>query len=228
MPGTFAQFEASGDILSVRLTADELGFTPERVWNPSPSRTHRTEPYPVPQALQIGIQGNQETGAKFSPPPFAVEVEGNGGARTLLCVAADAGWHRWNEVVFETQTDGVTCTIDLEGHTSPAEAAEHVRLMLLPAEAGESRHELLARGLRAGYPEAFRPVDSAPEWWAKPIYCGWGDQVSTSMWLEGPGPEARALAYCLQGLHERWLGRLDEAEAPVGSIIIASGTINGK
>ena len=43
------------------------------------------------------------------------------------------------------------------------------------------------------------------------------------MWLEGPGPEARALAYCLQGLHERWLRRLDDAEAPVGSIIIDAG-----
>ncbi len=219
-----AHFEARGDLLSLRLTADDLGFVPERVWNPSPSRAHRTEPYPVPQALRIGIQGNQETGAKFSPPPFAVEVEGDGdGARTLLSVAADAGWHRWNEVVFETQADEVVCSIDLEGHTSPAEAAEHVRLLVLPAEADESRHESLARGLRAGYPEAFRPADNAPEWWAKPIYCGWGEQVSTCMWLEGPGPEDRALAYCLQGLHQRSLRRLDEAEVPIGSIIIDAG-----
>ena len=56
-----------------------------------------------------------------------------------------------------------------------------------------------------------------------PIYCGWGDQVSTSMWLEGIGHEMRANAYCIQGLYERWIKRLEEAEVPFGTIIIDAG-----
>jgi len=217
------RFDTHGESLQLRLTSDKLGFSPELIWNPSPSTFHRTEPYPFPQTLRIGIQGNRETGAKFSPPPFAVEVESSD-ERSLLAVAADPGWHLWNEVVFDACQDGVSCTIDLEGHCSPADAAEHVRMLILHSATGESRHGLLARGLRCVYPTSSEDKDDGhPEWWSKPIYCGWGDQVSTSMWLEGPGPEPRALAYCLQGLYERWLRRLNEADVPIGSVIIDAG-----
>ena len=51
--------------------------------------------------------------------------------------------------------------------------------------------------------------------------------MSTSMWLEGPGPEPRALGYCLQGLYERWLRRLDEADVPIdGRIVEHDGAAN--
>jgi hypothetical protein len=43
------------------------------------------------------------------------------------------------------------------------------------------------------------------------------------MWLEGVGPEPRALAYCIQGLYERWIRRLEQADVPVGTVIIDAG-----
>lgn len=210
------------ECLVAKLSTADLGFTPCTVWNPSPSRDHRTEPYPLPQTLRAGIFGTRESGSKFSPPPFAVVLESAGGERLLVNVVADSGWHRWNWVDFVADSDCLKVVIDLEGQTSPKEASTHVRLELTPAQAGESRHALLARGLRSAYTLA-GPRDTGPDWWRRPIYCGWGDQVTTSMLLEGLGPEQRALAYCIQGLYERWIARLDEAGVPFGTTIIDHG-----
>jgi hypothetical protein len=43
------------------------------------------------------------------------------------------------------------------------------------------------------------------------------------MFLEGVGPEPRAVNYCTQGLYERWIRRLDEAGVPFGTILIDHG-----
>ena len=211
------------EALTLRLTRRDLGFAPERIWNPSPSMGHRTEPWPVPKNLAIGIRGNADTAAKFSPPPFAVGLAGEG-SQTLVQVAAEAGWHLWNEVVFEADASGLTVRVDLEGHSEPEQVAQHVRVVLVPGRKGEPFLELLARGLSRFYPEAYQaPASPAPDWWLRPIYCGWGDQVTASMWLEGVGPEPRATAYAIQGLYERWIRRLEQAEVPFGTVIIDAG-----
>ncbi len=211
MKSTSFKFRTDGEKLIVNLSPEELGLTPERIWNPSPSRKHRTEPYELPKTLGIGVFPSSECGAKFSPPPFAVGLLGTEGKAVLVSVAADTGWHRWNQIDFSGDDKGVRISIDLEGQTSPREAKNHVWVDIFEKKTEESLHELLSRGLAAQYPEAGACSGKIPDWWQRPIYCGWGDQVSTSMWLEGPGPEQRALAYCIQGLYERWMARLDRA-----------------
>ena len=209
--------------LRAEITIDHLGFRPERIWNPSPSVRHRTAPYPLPHTAVIGMAGNAETGAKFSPPPFAVALEGRG-RKALVAVAARAGWHRWNEAVFQADSRRVQVLLDLEGHARPDEAQPHVTVAVLPGEPGESNLALLSRGLARLYPAASRPRSSPePAWWRRPIYCGWGDQVSISQWLEGAGPEPRALAYCTQGLYERWIRRLEHTRVPIGTVTIDAG-----
>ncbi len=215
-------FVPDHDALVLDLTPAELHFTPTHLWSPSPSREHRTSPYPLPKSLVLGIQGNEENGAKFSPPPYAAIVEGEHD-RLCLSVVADAGWHRWNELRIEAGAERVRVILDLEGHTDPASAAPHVQLQAISASAGESRLALLTRALREGYPAIAAASPQIPDWWLEPIYCGWGDQVSLSMWLEGVGPEHRALAYCIQGLYERWIRRLDQARVPFGTTIIDHG-----
>jgi len=212
----------NGRELVYTVTANMLGFAPEQVWNPSPSHQHRTTPYPVPKRLEMGLRGTPESGAKYSPPPFAVVVE-QGDRRTLVAVGSEPGWHRWNQAVFDTAAGGVTVTLDLEGMTDPALAAPHIAVRLFPGRPDESRHALLARGLAALYPDSAAVRPAIPDWWQRPIYCGWGDQVTAAMWLEGQGEESRALAYCIQGLYERWIARLDEAAVPFGTIIIDAG-----
>lgn len=216
-------FAVHGELLSLSLSSELLGFHPESIWNPSPSSVHRIAPYPVPQALTIGMRPNALTSAKFSPPPYAVVLEG-GGRRWFAGVRATPGWHRWNSVEFEATSVGFTVCLDLEGMTNPALAAKEVTFDLIEFPAATSLHEVLQRGLAQQYgaSESVEPT-SLPEWWFRPIYCGWGDQVAHAMHEEGVGPERRAMAYCIQGLYERWIARLEEAGVPVGTITIDGG-----
>jgi hypothetical protein len=209
--------------LVVRVSSDELGMNPSSIWNPNPSRSHRSEPYPVPHSLIIDVVVTEETAAKFSPPPYAVVLEDDSNRKALVSVAAEPGWHLWNRVVFEADSDALTVKIDLEGQSDPAKVAPHVRVDVLDGDVDESRHDLLQRGLAAQYPQPQESETEVPAWWRRPIYCGWGDQVAFSLWLEGPGRECRAVAYCTQGLYERWIARLDQAAVPFGTSTIDVG-----
>ncbi len=209
--------------LTCRLTPSDLGLIPASVWNPSPSVDHRVTPWPLPKSLTIGIFGNEDTAAKYSPPPLAVAVL-NGSARAIVMVVCDPGYHLFNQVEFHTTTSGMTLFIDLEGQSDPAAIAPHIRTVVFPGNPDEPLMPLLARALAHAYPAAAaKPAKPNPAWWDKPIYCGWGDQVTISQWLEGVGPEPRAISYALQGLYERWINRLDAADVPFGTVIIDAG-----
>ncbi|MDO9542235.1 MAG: hypothetical protein Q7J98_07930 [Kiritimatiellia bacterium] len=210
-----------GECLIGQVTNETIGFVSSRVWNPSPSNQHRTEPYDLPMTIRIGIESTEETFAKFSPAPFAVVVERDN-RKALVAVTAEPGRHCWNQVDFRVQEDGIEVKIDLEGHSNPVEMARHVRIAVISGWPEETRHAILERGLRQLYPASISP-SAVPGWWLKPSYCGWGDQVSMSIWLEGLGPEPRAIAYCTQGLYERWLRRLEAGNVPVGTVTIDHG-----
>jgi len=222
-----AKLTIQGTCLVAKIGPDLLGFTPAAVWCPSPSRQHRIKPYRVPKTLRIGTRGNFEVAARFSPPPFAVMVQ-RARQRRLICVKADGGWHQWSFVDFVATGRGIQVRIDLEGHTPARRARQHVRVFVLPADADRPPMESLADCLRQLYPAASRPASSRnPSWWYRPIYCGWGDQVGLSLDLEGPGRESRAVAYCTQGLYERWVRRLEDAGVPIGTITVDVGWSSG-
>jgi len=210
--------------LGADLKARDLGFRPTWIWCPSPGTEGKTTPHPVPKTLTLGTQGNPDVTCKFTPLPPAVVV-GNDTKRCLVAVGARRGWHRWNFVDFTATRDVLKVRIDFEGHTDPASAREKTRLLLLPEETSVgSLYELLSSGLRRLYPASFRKLRKrSPTWWSRPIYCGWGDQVAFAMHQEGPGPERRAVPYCIQGLYERWLDRIEQAGVPVGTVIVDAG-----
>lgn len=213
--------EPAEQSLRLRLTVSDLGFVPGAVWNPSPSVHHRTKPYALPRTLHVGIAGNEACGAKFSPPPFAVGIPGDE-ITALIHVVAEPGWHLWNLVTFAVDSPGVDITIDLEGQSDPRQVAEHVRVVVRTDSPQTPWMQQLSAALSQAYPHAYEPTTPA-DWWLEPMYCGWGDQVAISMWLEGLGPERRANAYCVQGLYERWIARLEQAQVPVGTITIDAG-----
>jgi hypothetical protein len=217
-----------GEFLTAHITAADLGFPPSGLWNPSPSVHHRTEPYEVPEEVEIGLKITEKTGAKLSPPPYAVEVETEG-ERALVALVAEPGYHLWNQAEFAADAEGVTVKVDTEGHANPAALAPRVSVGVLRGNPAEGPMDLLARGMRELYPEGTaEPEEPKPEWWHRPIYCGWGDQVSISMWLEGVGNEWRAGNYCIQGLYDRWISRLEEADVPLGSVTIDAGWSTGR
>ena len=208
--------------LVATVTSKHLGFKPSAIWCVSPSRQHRTEPYALPQPIVLGCVESRESRAKFTPPPFAVEIEGDG-QRALIAVKAEAGWHRWNIVTFDATKRQVNVIIELEGHTPPAKAKGHVKVQVFGGKANESRHQLLARGLKAQYPAAFREPAEQPKWWNTPIYCGVGDQAAN--WIRYRD-EAAGLTFdgaCNQKLYTRSMDRLVEADMPIGIITIDAG-----
>lgn len=211
--------EAVRDGLVWKLPGAALGFTPEKVWNPSPAEDHRTEPYPVPRRLRIGLRVNVLTSSKFSPPPVAVIVEGEG-RRCYFGIEADAGRHRWNDAEFYVTPEGMEATVDLEGLTDARHAQAHIRLRVVDFSGDTSLHQALAEGLALQYPG--RSTRRIP-WWLRPIYCGWGDQVAYAQAEEGVGAERRAMAYCIQGLYERWISRFEAAGLPIGTVTIDGG-----
>ncbi|MGB9643088.1 MAG: hypothetical protein ACPL3Q_07825 [Candidatus Ratteibacteria bacterium] len=219
---------SGNETLFVSAYSSEIGFTFEKIWSPSPSIEHRTTPYRVPKTLTIGIRGNKETGAKFSPPPFAVIVEGKN-KKVFVGVYADTGWHQWNSVFFGATRDSISVKLDLEGHSTPQDVAKYASVYFVYGKENETDHDLLSRSLKMMYPEASKhPQGKVPLWWLMPIYCGYGDQVGIMFELEGgSGPESRALAYCIQGLYERWVNILDQEKVPFGTIIIDAGWSSG-
>lgn len=213
--------------LVARISPETLGFSPTLAWCPVPSLSHRTKPYRLPKSITIGTLDSEQAGARLTPGPFAVAVM-KGKNRSLICVKADRGWHRWNFIEFIVKRDGVEVRVDLENHTPPKQAANHVEVHILPAEPDESLHDLLSRGMRFSYPDSGKPsLPKTPSWWRRPIYCGWGDQVATALTMEGLGAESRALAYCIQGLYERWICRLEQADVPIGTVTIDAGWSQG-
>lgn len=217
----FVNFVADGEFVRANISPEQLGFTPQGSSDLDPfNENTQTNQYDsLPQIYSIGMQ------SKFSPRPYAVVIYGSNNQKVLVAVAGEAGWHLWNFAEFQISSQGAKISLDLEGHSDLAQVLEHVKLRLVHAESGESDHNLLARGLQQIYPKVRKNIlaKSNLSWWSQPIYCGWGDQVSTAMWMEGVGPEARAITYCTQGLHERWVARLDEANVPFETIIIDNG-----
>lgn len=175
----------------------------------------------MPQSVQIGVRINALTSSKFSPPPMAVALEG-GGCRWFLGIVAEAGWHRWNEASFTATAEGVEVAIDLEGRTEPGSMLDRVKLSLMEFACDVPLPEVLARGLVLQYPQPEGEA-AVPDWWLRPIYCGWGDQVAHAMAEEGVGRERRAMAYCIQGLYERWIARFEEEGVPIGTVTIDGG-----
>lgn len=214
----------NSDFLVCFTGIDEIGFKPQEIWSPSPSIEHRTKPYRVPKQLKIGIRCSKEVSAKFSPPPFAVIVKTKD-KKIFVGVRADKNWHQWNFVFFKVSKAGIEVKIDLEGHSDPVNVVKNIELIIVYGLNSESDHMLFKRGLALSYPEGrIHLQDKIPSWWLMPIYCGYGDQVGIMFELEGGNSsEARALAYCIQGLYERWINILDEENVPFGTIIIDAG-----
>jgi len=225
--GDVKLLQAGRRYLIAKIPRKTIGFSPQLVWCPTPSRCHRTKPYPTPKSIRLGTRFDEENGANFTPPPFAVVVQ-NKERKSLIGVRADRGWHLYNFAEFITTNTGVEVHIDFEGHTSLKEVKEHIRVFVLPATNGESSMNLLSRGMKLLYPSAFKKRSvKTPSWWKRPIYNGYGDQVAISLEMEGPGQERRSMAYCIQGLYERWIQRLEEAGVPIGIIIIDAGWSSG-
>ena len=217
------EFKRSGKYLVGVITAKDLGFKPTYLWLPSPSITHKTDPYKLPKTIKLDIRQTHENGCKFSPVPSGLFV-GDRNNKVIIMVQADKDWHNWSIVEFKASSNSVRVSIDLEGHSNASDALKHTKLYIKHAERQDDNWPVLTGMLKELYPYAYKQTKKkVPDWWLRPMYCGWGDQVGINLDLEGLGLMIRAMAYCTQGLYERWIDRLDEAGVPIGTVAIDAG-----
>ena len=214
---------AAGDLVW-RIGEAELGFRPAGIWNSSPSIRNFTGFYELPHTVTLGTTFEmQESASRFSPPPFAVAVRDEAAKRrTLLNIAAERGHHLFATATFAADAEGVTVTVELEGHSDPETERDFIRLELTEAVESESNLELLKRGLALAYPEASAPKKKY-DWWRLPIFCAGGAGGAFAFHLFGPGGEARCMPFATEWMVQRNLDILKSVDMPIGSVIIDCG-----
>jgi hypothetical protein len=161
----------------------------------------------------------------FTPPPlylaFSTEVVDDPetpveGGWLGLGLAAPVEELTFVQAVYVPGDRAFHLVLEHEGHTETAGRHDAPALVLTPAAptpyAGIRAHrdELAARG--SAPPVTRRP---APEWWSKPMFCGWGAQCHLSSIGLGPAP-----SLATQENYDSFLGALERHDLVPGTIVI--------
>jgi hypothetical protein len=216
------------------------------VFNPTP-----TEPVQVVRpafaGASLGIVGDATAGrlhGVFSPPPLCLAF-GREPARHATHVPA-GGWLtvgllaavddlRFTAMRYAPLDGGFLLELDYDGHTTVRGSFVSPTLVLRPAAnpwqgLARYRTDLLERGLAPD-----RPAPAA-DWWAEPIFCGWGAQcagapipgqpMSHPYYLRDLGPavvpEGVPTAFDLArpDHYDTWLDRLAQHGIRPGTVVV--------
>lgn len=218
------------------------------IFNPAP-----TEPVQVVRpafaGTALGIVGDASPGRShgiFSPPPLclafgrerarhATHVPGGGWLTAGLLAPVDD--LRFTELRYAPLDDGFLLEFDYEGHTTVTGSFVTPTVVLRPAAdpwrgLAQYRADLVERGF-APDGRATEPAD----WWAAPIFCGWGAQCAAVAPIPaqptpypshladlGPAvpqkgvPAASDLAR--QDRYDAWLDRLARHGVVAGTVVV--------
>jgi len=200
------------------------------VFNPTP-----TEPInvvrPAFAGCTLGVVGDASPGRLhgiFSPPPLylafgrkrAQHATDIPAGRWLTAgVVAGVEELRFTEMRYSPLDGGYLLELDYDGHTTVTGSFVTPAIVLrLGADPWRGlavyRDDLIERGLAPtglAMPRA--------DWWAEPIFCGWGAQCArSSVTVPGLVPGAAELAR--QDLYDEWLRRLEERGVIPGTVVI--------
>jgi hypothetical protein len=160
----------------------------------------------------------------FNPPPFCFAAETSDGWLGMG-VEADPGQNRFSEYRYHGG-DGFWLSLSYDGHT---QVNGRYLLPGIGVDFGESEYAVLAGhcdGLRqAGLaPQVKRPK---PDWWFRPMFCGWGAQCARAADERGretPQAFLAALAfasdYSRQAEYERFLASLEAHGVWPGTVVL--------
>jgi hypothetical protein len=217
------------------------------VFNPAP-----TEPVqvvrPASAGAALGIVGDASAGRLhgiFSPPPLCLAF-GREPARHATHVP-DGGWLtvgllaavedlRFTQLRYAPLDGGFLLEFDYDGHTRVTGSFESPTVVLRPVAnpwhgLARYRDDLVERGFAPA-----RPASLPADWWAEPIFCGWGAQcaeapipgqpMSHPYYLTDLGPavvpDGLPVAFDLarQDRYDDWLGRLAAHGVVPGTVVI--------
>jgi hypothetical protein len=166
-----------------------------------------------------GVLGEGEPGRArwlFTPAPlyWALGAEGRPWLDAGLVAPVDE--LRFAEVAWEAVARGFSIRLEYDGRTHVDGEFRAPVLLFTPAVSdvwtGLRRHrdDLAARGAAPGVAER-----AQPDWWSRPIFCGWGAQSHLE---HGSGKLARDFA--TQEHYDTFLARLAEHELVPGTVVL--------
>jgi len=214
------------------------GFFPSgntflRGFNPEPN-THN-EPYFDPAGgTVIDLSGGPLPGKRhwfFTPAPFCLAFETPTGW-VGLGVEAEQGENRFTEYRYHGGP-GFSLSLAYDGMT---QVRGRYRLPSIGIDFAGDEYAVLAAHVTAlriaGRSPS--PGPDRPEWWSRPIFCGWGAQCARAAADHGYGvqeperPDFRAFlatmkyaaGYARQNLYEEWLALLARAGVVPGTVVL--------
>jgi hypothetical protein len=236
----WVEIEGEGDVTDCRLfgsdfTGDHRGPAFYRsarhfrtIFNPEPSELERRcTPADTPSA--IDVVGTSLPGMRhwfFTPPPFCLGATPNvadqdpssipAGPWLTMGLAVQPGEHHFTGFAYEPAEDGFSVRLSYEGHLrirgswrSPAiifgfgadDPYEGIRQYVERLEA----LDLVAPGLQR----------IRPDWWRRPIFCGWGAQCHLGQQAGRP-----ASLFATEQHYDKFLAQLEQRGLQPGTIII--------
>jgi len=199
----------------------------------SPNPEDGAAPFrPAGEGAVTGVLGEGEPGRArwlFTPAPlyWALGPAGAGGGRGLspgggerwldVGLAAPAAELRFPEVAWEAAAQGFSLRLEYDGRTAAAGEFRAPALLLTPGVEdvwrGLRRHrdDLAARGCAPAPAER-----ETPDWWRRPIFCGWGAQC----YLETGMPGTLARDFATQANYDGFLARLAEHGLVPGTVVL--------
>ncbi|WP_051425494.1 hypothetical protein [Jiangella gansuensis] len=199
---------------------------------------------PSTAASSLGVVGDAGPGRLhgiFSPPPlcWALGEKPANGATDVpdgrwwgLSLRAPVAELTMTAARYAPLDGGFVLRLEYEGHTVVgAEGVRTPSVVLRPADTPwqaltDYRDDLVRRGLAPDEPEA------GPEWWAEPIFCGWGAQCARAAALtaQSATPDGDGLIggttvtvasqLARQDVYDEFLNVLDGAGLNPGTIVI--------
>jgi len=214
------------------------GFFPSgntflRGFNPEPN-THN-EPYFDPAGgTVIDLSGAPLPGKRhwfFTPAPFCLAFETPAGW-VGLGVEPDKGENRFTEYRYHAGP-GFSLSLAYDGMT---QVCGRYRLPAIGFDFADDEYAVLAAhvtALRAAH-KSPSPNVYHPEWWSRPIFCGWGAQCAHAAADHGYGLQKPdhpdfvaflatmkyASQYARQNFYEEWLGSLARTGVVPGTVVL--------
>jgi hypothetical protein len=186
----------------------------------SPNPEDGAAPFrPVGEGAVTGVLGEGEPGRArwlFTPAPLYWAL-GDCERWVDVGVAARAAELRFPEVAWEAAAQGFSLRLEYDGRTHVDGEFRAPVLLLTPGVEdvwrGLRRHrdDLAARGCAPAPAER-----ETPDWWRRPIFCGWGAQCH----LETGMPGTLARDFATQASYDGFLARLAEHGLVPGTVVL--------
>jgi len=169
------------------------------------------------------VQPATITPLRAAPPPFLFPFWNDYNDTWMgLGVVANAGEHNFQEFTFHAprnnwDENGCWFTLAMEGYTKVRGSWRSPSMWGCFARSSMDtvrRYATWQYEIKGFAPSA--PAEAAPDWWSKPIFCGWGQQCR----LRDKTPGSQSIDFARQDIYRTFTAGLDRLRLPVGTVFI--------